>query len=211
MLSNIITNNNLECTAPNGYAISEEYSLIPGILDKIYSNWEYVNISIDREDDNQPDLLQTTEPISDGDNLVIIVNNIIHNYQASSVVDDTGVSGFYQMDTFEITQGEIPDIVFYVDKSIQIDFGSGYDYLVLDTEEFSYDGVLTSNVTYQDFTFNSYTSYTKVDISCTGTKMINMSSISTWYDYRDCFITQDGYKIKTADGADKYYFCALTD
>ena len=108
------SNGYIESTAPNGVAVSEPQ--VSGGSDfigtqNIVGKFEFNNIS----ESTSADILVTSEPIQDGDNLVVMMNDgTINEIVANGV---TG-SGPYQLDLSFMMNGEVPDAAYRVDEGI---------------------------------------------------------------------------------------------
>lgn len=200
MLVDVVIDNGLISTASNGYAESVSKYMQRGTLSDIVQNWEYQAIG----DDSIADTLMTTEPIQDGDNLVIYFDNVITEIEASGVVDDTLGSGYYTLDTTAITAGGIPQ-GYLIDKTLDIDFGDGYVSFPA-TDTFSFDVTLQSVTTYPEYLNESTSAIVKIGFSAAGNKMVDMSSKVCYDLFSDCFLTADDFKIQTKDNL---YFCAI--
>jgi len=204
MLYNMESNNGyLEANDYNAYAISETFDVpnqYAGEMDSIVIKWQYYNIS----QSTDPNILKTTEPIKNGDKMVVIINNVPTNILAFNVVDDTAGSGFYTMFITEMN-GLVPTDVFLIEKYANINFGNGFNLLIPDTELYSFNATLESVVKYKPIQYNTNILTTRIDIYGIHNKMIEFRSKFCTI-IAECFVSADNYKIQTTDD---YYFCAI--
>jgi len=145
-------------------------------LHNIQSTLEFSNIS---DATSSADTLKTLEPIADGDNLVIVLDdNSINEIVASGVTFSTP---YYSMDTTATTAGEIPSRTYAVDANPSFEISGGFleATKVSDTYTFGGDGARNASTTDSVPTMTSNTAPSGLAF---GTTFFNASQ-----DYHDAF------------------------